>query len=216
MAISAYVLPLELRAIPNALARRFGGVYVTRIYALRQRRHDAMCAPMVTPPFLHTPNRHCTLVDCQGVARAWLLAGAQLVWDFKLQASCVCCGGRAERFWRVVCRHVSACRTCHPGIEEHAGVVPGMQRVTGQANERSHRPVVSIRCEWQVAIVRLASGDAYSILCAAHDLIKYSYVSKKNLGNQIGFLVVAEYIGGIEESFQNRCSPNHSVVLSTR
>ncbi len=51
MAFPPYVLPLELRAIPDALARRFGGVYVKRIYALRQRRHDAMRAPMVTPPF---------------------------------------------------------------------------------------------------------------------------------------------------------------------
>lgn len=82
VAISPYVLSVNMEQLPDALAQRIGGVYLKRVCALRDRRRAVMRDLVGTPPYPHVPDRHCTPADRQNVARAWTLAAAQLVLDF--------------------------------------------------------------------------------------------------------------------------------------
>ncbi|RDX45611.1 hypothetical protein OH76DRAFT_934528 [Lentinus brumalis] len=79
--ISTHLLSFPLHSLTDALSLKIGSLYLKKLIFLQLSRSEALRELLRTPPHPHPPADDCVLTDQRGLARAWMLAAAYLVWD---------------------------------------------------------------------------------------------------------------------------------------
>jgi len=78
---SAFLLSLKVSAIDGECADRMGPIYLNRLLALQQGRVEALKEILRAPPSGHPLTDHCNAESQAGLARAWMLTAAYLIWE---------------------------------------------------------------------------------------------------------------------------------------
>lgn len=86
---SEYLLSCDLTTLSGDVAERIGSVWLVRLWALHERRKEALRGHLVSPPAKHpfTPGgSSCSPAIQQSVARSWIIITANLIWKSKCVA----------------------------------------------------------------------------------------------------------------------------------
>ncbi|EKM53785.1 uncharacterized protein PHACADRAFT_260304 [Phanerochaete carnosa HHB-10118-sp] len=78
---SGFLLGITPPSISEECAQRMGPVYLHRLLGLQTRRVEAMKKILRRPPSRHPPMDCCSAESQAGLARAWMLAAAYLIWE---------------------------------------------------------------------------------------------------------------------------------------
>ena len=151
VAISPHLLPYGAKDIPDEIAQQAGPLYLKRLFCLREARYDLMRQIIVAPPYPHAPDRNCGPADRQGLSRAWTLAAAQLVWDFRNGAhsgGMACSKFLPSTYLRaIISRHVARRDQICYGLPHEPYVVHVLRAGLGRTDRRSRSAMVARRCE---------------------------------------------------------------------
>ncbi|KAK0225440.1 hypothetical protein IW262DRAFT_1355862 [Armillaria fumosa] len=80
-AASSHLLSTALDTITEAQSMRMGAIYLKRLYDLHSRRIDALKSILIRSPEPHPSTSTCSLLNQNGVSRAWALSAAYLIWE---------------------------------------------------------------------------------------------------------------------------------------
>lgn len=78
---SRFLLGLNPTTIPDECVDRMGAIYLNRLLGLQSRRVEAMKKILFAPPSEHLPVDGCSSEAQAGLARAWKLTAAYLIWE---------------------------------------------------------------------------------------------------------------------------------------
>lgn len=110
---SQYLHSHILSGISDEEATDIGPIYLKRLFFLHYGRVEALKRILLDPPRQHAPTKSCDYVKQRGLARAWVLASAYLVWDSPVDLSTLTINSSLAPLVNSL-----ACKKCQDMLEE--------------------------------------------------------------------------------------------------